>query len=179
MSLAALRRRCEARLRTLDLPVPFDVRTLCDALAAGRQRPILLQPISSPAGPSGLCLALPAADIILYEQQTSPLHQQQIILHELCHLLCGHRPAPAGPHDVPQAPFLHLSAEAVQRLLRRAGYSAEDEREAELLASLILERVRETPRTAIGAASPEDAGVLRGLAVCLEGRDPDAPRSPA
>jgi len=179
MNRGELRRRCEARLRTLDLPVPFEVRALCDALAAGRNRPILLQPITTPTGLSGLCLALPAADLILYEQQTSPLHQQQIILHEVCHLLCGHRLAQAGPAELPQAPFLHLSQETVQRLLRRAGYSAKDEQEAELLASLILERAAERPRAAIRAASPEAGGVLRGLAVCLEGRDPDAPQRPA
>ncbi len=35
-----LRRRCEERLRTIELPEPFDVRVFCDQVARDRGRPM-------------------------------------------------------------------------------------------------------------------------------------------
>lgn len=140
MDLKQLRRRCEARLRELDLPIPFDVRAFCDALARRRGRPILLRPVASGTDCYGLWVATPAEDIVFYEQETSPLHRDHIILHELCHLLAGHRPAPASTAEIARLLLPDLRPELVHCLLQRSSYSSDDEREAELLASLILER---------------------------------------
>src|SRR5689334_12997234 len=135
-----IRRRCEARLRGLDLPSPFDAGAFCRSLAARRARPIALHPFHSLAGPCGLWVATPTTDFIFYEQATTPLHQQHIILHEASHLLCGH--TATRPREDERLRFLlpDLDEELVRSVLRRATYSAEDEQEAELLASLIVAR---------------------------------------
>jgi hypothetical protein len=168
MDLRRLRRRCAARLRELDLPVPFDVRAFCEALGARRGRPIRLCPLTGPAGPCGLWAVGTEADFIFYEQATSPLHQQHIILHEVSHLLCGHQPTRVSDEEGSRLFFPHLDVEMVNRVLGRAAYSAEEEREAELLATLILERAARGGFTNAGPAAPEVAALLDRLEAALE-----------
>jgi hypothetical protein len=147
-----LRRRCEARLRELDLPDPFDARSFCKALGERRSRPIRLRAVPGGEGACGVWVSAPSADLIFYEKDTSPLHQEHIILHEISHLLCGHAPAPVTEHETSQLLFPDFDLETIELVLPRAGYSTEEEREAEILASLILERaaagspVRTSPR---------------------------------
>lgn len=168
MDLKRLRRQCEARLQALDLPASLDARSLGEALAACRGRPLLLQPVSNGAGPHGVWVAGPTVDVIFYEQETSPMHQEHIILHELCHLLCDHRPTPVSDTDYARLLFPDLHPGTVQHLLQRAGYSTDQEREAELLASLILERSVGTPPSTASAPSAEAELVVR-LEAALEG----------
>src|SRR5579859_5865141 len=104
-----LRKRCETRLRGIDLPVPLHVPSFCAAVERQRGRQILLRPMHSETGPCGVWLAGQSTDIIFYEKDTSPLHQQHIILHELSHLLCGHRPVPVSETELPQLLFPDLS----------------------------------------------------------------------
>ena len=172
MDLVRLRRRCEARLRGLELPVPFDVRAFAEGLALRRGRPIVLQPQPRAGGCSGLWVATPKTDVVFFEAETSSLHQEHIILHELCHLLLEHAPGglpPAGPAGL----FPDLRPEAVRRMLQRAGYSTEEDREAEFLASMILARaVRGGSRGTEPPAAPADpvaAGVLARLEESLDG----------
>ena len=168
MDLKRLRQRCEARLQALNLPTSFDARSLCDALAACRGRPILLQSVANGAGPHGVWVAGPSVDVVFYERETSPLHQEHIILHELSHLLCDHRPTPVSDVDYARLLFPDVHPETVQHLLQRAGYSTDEEREAELLASLILERSVGTPP--IGPpASDAEAGLVVRLEAALAG----------
>ena len=121
--------------------MPFDVESFCTVLSERRGRPIVLHPAASGAGPYGLWAAGPSTDVIFYEEATSPLHQEHIILHEVSHLLCGHEPAPVTEDEVAELLFPHLKRETIQRVLRRGGYSTDEEREAEIMASLIVERV--------------------------------------
>ena len=166
MDLKLLRRRCEARIEGWELPVPFDVHQLCRALAEQRQRPIVLRPLLGRDGPCGLWVAGPSSDFIFYAADTSPLHQQHIILHELSHLLCGHRTLPLGEDELRALLFPDLHAQTVERVLQRAGYSTADEQEAELLASVILQRVT-AHGPARSAVRPELAGLHRRLVACL------------
>lgn len=174
MELKELRRRCEARLRELELPTPFEARAFCAVLAGRRGRPILLRPIATRSGPWGLWVAGPSADFIFYERDTSPLHQEHIILHEASHLLCGHRPVPVADAELMQLLFPDLCPETVQRVLRRASYSGAEEQEAELLASLILERVGGTLASTAATDDPKAVQLLGRLAASLEqhGGDP-------
>jgi hypothetical protein len=120
----ALRRRCRRLLRELDVRPPLDVRELCDRLAASRGRPIRLvpYPIEVP-GPFGLWFATDAADFVVYQQETTRPHQNHIILHELGHMIAEH------PSD----------DESTVKVARRTCYDSEHEREAELIATIILE----------------------------------------
>ncbi|GGM81306.1 hypothetical protein GCM10012275_59940 [Longimycelium tulufanense] len=135
----ALRRRCRRLLRELDIQPPLQVKELCEQLGRQRGRPINLAPFPLPVpGPFGLWIAAADADHIVYQQETSPFHQDHIILHEIGHILAEHR---SDDHDEEfwLSMMPDLSPEAVRRALRRSSYDTAHEREAELVATLILE----------------------------------------
>ncbi|WP_280669268.1 MULTISPECIES: ParH-like protein [unclassified Kitasatospora] len=130
-------------------------------MAEQRGRPIELLPISwKPGIPCGLLVATGSADYIVYASDTSPLHRQHILLHEVAHLLCGH----ADEADTASGELMpHLSADLVRRVLGRTVYSEPQEQEAELLASMIMNRAV----WANSAAEPEpelEPGAARGAA---------------
>lgn len=182
--LRAVRRRCIARLRTLPLPVPFDLRVFCAALAAERGRLLLLEPFPIGAtlrrsprpspGPesatTGVWYAGAATDYIFYEHETSPLHQEHIILHELSHLLCGHPPRVEAATGLQATMLPHVRLDLIEGALQRGAYSTAEEREAEMLASLILERA--VPSAPGPSPLPDvgdgPAGTLRRLGAVLE-----------
>jgi hypothetical protein len=132
--MESLRRRCERRLRGIRVPHPFDLDHFSAEVAARRGRPLHRRPLHGlGAGtPCGLWLELPTADYVFYDPGTSPLHAEHIVLHEIAHILCGHR---AGPELARLFP--DLDPEVVARALGRSGHTTADEREAEMLASLI------------------------------------------
>jgi hypothetical protein len=147
-----LRRRCLARVRELSLPVPFDVRALCHEVAARRGRPLRLVPMTGLTDVCGLWISTDAMDLICYESDTTRPHQEHIILHELSHVLCEHYPV-----ELPTRTLLpDLDPAMVRTVLGRAGYSTDEEREAETLASLIRQhattRARGTLHTRLHGA---------------------------
>lgn len=141
MNLSQLRERCRQLLAGITIPSPFDIHAFCDQIATQRGRSIRLYPMASGPAPCGLWVATESTDYIFYEASTSPLHRDHIVLHELSHLLCDHPPAPAQDNELAQQLFPDLNASLVRHVLARSAYSATEEREAELLASLIRERV--------------------------------------
>ncbi|HLI52105.1 MAG TPA: hypothetical protein VKU87_09920 [Thermomicrobiaceae bacterium] len=108
--------------------------------------------------------------MIFYEEATTPLHQEHIILHELCHLVCDHQAPIVAPAEVRQLLFPDLNLETVERILRRSGYLAQEEQEAEMLASLILEQVPLTDSTKETVVDQQNAGLLERLAFSLEAK---------
>ncbi len=169
MNLDGLRRRCEARLKDLELPVPFDTQAFCDTLARQRGRPIVLQPAACGTGYYGLWVATRDTDVVYYERDTSALHQKHIILHEICHLLCGHQSTNVTDPAAQQLLFPDLQTAAMRHTLQRAGYSTDEEREAELLASLILDRAE---RAAAVVPDSAESTIERLGSVLEEGPQP-------
>ncbi|MFF3085716.1 DUF6545 domain-containing protein [Streptomyces nojiriensis] len=93
MDLEQLRAACEARVEALRLPHRFSTRDLRDAVAEQRGRPIVLRPLSTLGAtdaPCGIRLETPDADLLFYEEATSPLHQNHILAHEISHIICDH-----------------------------------------------------------------------------------------
>jgi len=155
----SLRERCEAILLDLPIPAPFDENAFCAALAARHGRPVVLQQLPLRATTSrsviyGLVISTSQCDIIIYERDTSRLHQRQIIVHEACHLIFNHRSTPFPEHALSEPFGATEGTGAPCPALGKPDHTEAEEHEAEVLASLILEQV------AIGAPS--------------EGRDPDA-----
>src|SRR6266542_1512104 len=130
--LQAVLRRCRACLRTLDLPEPFSVDALCTTIEQKRGRPLKLLPLASNAGPFGLLVASPRADYIFFAQDTTPVHQRHIVLHELCHVLFAHRSPVVADSELLQLLLPDLQPRLVDALLRRRSYTATEEQEAEL-----------------------------------------------
>jgi len=82
-------------------------------------------PIKVP-GPFGLWFMTGSMDVIFYQQQTTRPHQDHIILHEIGHIIAEH-PSDEGDEQ------------AIAALGRRTCYDSAYEREAELVATIILE----------------------------------------
>ncbi len=81
---------------------------------------------------------MPADDYIIYQEHTSRPHQAHIILHELGHLIAEHRSDEQG-NDVLQMIDTGIDPAAVRGALKRTSYDSADEREAETVATIILE----------------------------------------
>lgn len=139
LPLDHLRQLCEARLQTLGLPDAFDLNTVRAELARRRGRPIQLMPVPTGLGPHGLWAETDTADYIAYECETTPVHQRHIIAHELAHITCGHQSG-LDFDDLIRLLLPNVRPEVVRSVLGRSAFSTEEEREAELLASLMLER---------------------------------------
>ena len=163
MLLRDLRRQCASRIRALGLPDAFDLDLLRTELARRRGRPIELIPVNTGLGPRGLWAATDTADYVVYERETSPVHQRHIIAHELAHIACGHRSG-LSREDLARLLLPSLSGETVRGVLGRSVFSADEEREAELFASLVLERAPATqPLSASEAAVARFEAFLCGM----------------
>lgn len=145
MSLRQVRRRCEQTLKDVDVPVPFDGNVFRDVVARRRGRPIRLVAKATGVGPCGVWLSLPESDYVFYEASTSPVHRDHIIAHELGHLLCDHVSHETIPDEVLLSLMPDLDIEVVRRVLARTTYSASEEQEAEMIATLVLERSGHPP----------------------------------
>lgn len=90
-------------------------------------------------GPYGAWIATATADYVLYQQKTTKPHQDHIILHEVGHILAGHRTG-EDHHDEAlwQQEMPDISPGTIRRALRRTSYEAAEEREAELIATIVL-----------------------------------------
>ena len=168
MDLKALRRRCEHVLDGVPVPEPFDVDTFASTIAGRRQRPLHLLPKQTPVGPCGVWLALPDADYVFYENGTSAVHREHIILHELGHLLGEHEPHESVDDEVLRELLPGLDLAVIRRILGRTSYNAAEEQEAEMIASMVLERAgRRGPLGAERATKHGD--VIDRLTVTLGG----------
>jgi hypothetical protein len=87
--------------------------------------------------PSGAWLRTAGGDVILIDREASPLHRDHILAHELAHVLLGHD-QPDG--DATSLILPDLDPAIVHGVLARHCYRDAEEREAELLASLIMVR---------------------------------------
>jgi hypothetical protein len=135
--MGQLLQRCEQRVREMAIPRPFDLVTFCAHVEGLRGRKLQLRPMPGLAAtaPCGMWLALAQTDYILYEPNTSKLHSEHIILHELAHMLCDHRLS--MDNSVLAGLMPSIDPAIVKRVLGRVNYVTEQEQEAEMLASLI------------------------------------------
>lgn len=144
-----LRRSCEEQVDRLGLPYRFSMRELRDAISALRGKPIILRPLSTLGAidaPCGVRLETRDADLLFYEEGTSVHHQRHILTHELCHVYCDH---PGSLEvDASTSHALGVNPTLVMRMSGRTSYSTADECEAEMMASIIRQRIyreRESP----------------------------------
>ena len=136
------RKECEDLVAALDVPEPFDLGALCHRIGQASGRPIVLLPTAMIFGNlCGLWLALAQADYVFYEQRTTPLHQLHIVFHELGHILRGHSASRTLGEDVARALTAAVEPGEVQRVLGRDTYTDDAEYEAELIATLLLQRI--------------------------------------
>ena len=124
------RRQMRAALaRVYDLiPVPWSIDVLVQQVSDQRHRPIWLVPVRMPGdvAVSGLWLPAPHADFVCYEREATPARRDQIIGHELGHVLMDHDRID-GEQSAPDVGLPDLLAASitpslVRRFLARSAY---------------------------------------------------------
>lgn len=131
----ALRRGLRAVLVDAGIDTPRPITEVCTLLGERRGRPIVPVAWEFDAGdPYGAWLPTNATDWIFYQAATTQAHQAHIIAHELGHLLAGHTPEGSVSEDI------DTGAEPPwpRRALRRTSYDTQQERDAEVIATLLL-----------------------------------------
>ncbi|QLE70917.1 hypothetical protein FGW37_04220 [Streptomyces rectiverticillatus] len=134
-----LRRYCKRLLRRLDIQPPLKVEELCRKLGEHRGKPIRLIPWALPApGPFGVWISRTDEEHIFYQKETTRVHQDHIILHEIGHILADHQDGGAMDEDL-SVPGVDYPRDLILRRFRRTYYTEDYEREAELVATIIQE----------------------------------------
>ena len=134
-----------ALARELPIPVPWHRDTFIANIAGLRSRPIRLVPTDTAAldgGPCGLWLNGVDEDVILHEVGTSDYHIDQIVCHEIGHMLLGHGQGVGGADDDAFAAVDQLLPDidpaTVRAVLGRSDFRADQERDAEMFASMVM-----------------------------------------
>ena len=148
--LRKLRRESAALLAGLRLPGRADLAGLCEHLSQVRARPLHVVPVAMMAEqPCGMWVATQDSDWIFVDADTTPAHQEHIVLHEIGHMVCGHS---GGDHDAASF-FPDIDPELVRAMLARTTYSDEQEQQAEVMAYLLAETLRAPTSTSDDVAS--------------------------
>ncbi|MEV7394784.1 hypothetical protein [Streptomyces sp. NPDC091215] len=143
-----LHRRLRQELRSLGVTPPLDVDELVKALSERRGRPMVLRPCAlKKPGPSGLWIDHPQMDVILYQKETTRLHQRQIILHEILHVLVSEWGEDQETAEMSADEFVEvwsdlipaLDPKLIRRIAARCAYEDAEECSVELAATIILE----------------------------------------
>lgn len=151
-----LRQRLHRELTAIGINTPMPMAEVCRRLQERSGKPIrlLAYPLEVP-GAFGAWLSTPSADYILYQRETTPAHQEHIIAHELGHMLAGHS-SDEFEDELWRELLPDIPAEHIRRALRRTHYDTEDERAAEMAATMLLERAT-THRARTGRSSSQRA----------------------
>ncbi len=136
-----------AMARELPIPVPWDLDVFIQNIAALRGRPIHLIPTETAAlsgSPCGLWLTRDHDDLILHEVGTSQYHAMQIVCHEIGHMMLGHGRTRAFGADrereieMCQKVLPGIDPTAVNAVLGRTDFASDQERDAEMFASILM-----------------------------------------
>lgn len=126
-----------ALVRTLPVPVPWDRNAFIDGVARLRGRPIRVVPTVDKLAlsPCGLWMKRDHDDIVIHEAGTSEYHVDQIVCHEIGHMVLEHD---GGPAKMIFATALAGFDAAAGEIFGRTGFGDERERDAELFASMVM-----------------------------------------
>ncbi|AKN16941.1 hypothetical protein MHAE_01380 [Mycobacterium haemophilum DSM 44634] len=135
-----------ALARELPIPVPWDRNVFIDNLARQRRRPIRLMPSDTSAfteGPCGLWLIFDDEDVILYDAGTSDYHIDQIVCHEVGHMVLGHRSHQGSTDKTPKLELFSkmlpdLDLTTIQNVLGRKSFADDQELDAENFAHTLM-----------------------------------------
>ncbi|WP_406815359.1 hypothetical protein [Mycobacterium sp. M23085] len=137
-----------ALVRTLPVPVPWDRAEFIDGVARLRGRPIQVVPTVARLTMSacGLWMKRDRDDIIIHEAGTSEYHIDQIVCHEIGHMVLEHdrdpREAASGADGYfPKMIFATALAGLNPRMgaiLGRTAFDDDRERDAEMFASIVM-----------------------------------------
>ncbi|MFI9052492.1 toxin [Streptomyces sp. NPDC053427] len=154
MSLRELKRRCEEGLEDLPIPYPFSIEQLRLNMEEARGTSIIFHPIPeylvSLKTACGLRIGTDDFDVILHRERPTEYQTEHIQLHELTHVWLRHGTkldAEALAELVPvfQTDLIQRVLEGGATVQARANYRTDEEKIAELAASLIPRMARDVP----------------------------------
>ncbi|MCM2579724.1 hypothetical protein [Streptomyces meridianus] len=137
---SARKRRQGDLLAELDLSHVTNIRDLRPEVSRRAGRAVMLEPREQAPSVCGACAVTESAVYLFYDPRTSSMHQDHIIAHEFSHLLLGHhetRPLCALTPTL----ITTMDPAVVQMMLGRTKYDEDEERDTELLASLLQQRI--------------------------------------
>lgn len=142
--------RVLALVETLPRTAPWDLSRFVADVARSRGKPIQViahRGLAMLDQPCGLWIGRDDDDILVYDNTTSAYHGEQIVLHELGHVLLDHGGEQRSVVAVNQIARLlpDFDVSTVQQVLGRNVYDTEEERQAELFASVVLSQRRHAP----------------------------------
>jgi hypothetical protein len=158
--------RCEERVQSLGLPLSdrLSIEELCRHIGELRQRSVRLILLTLPsAGPHGLWVSTESHDYIFVEQLLVPVHQQQVILHEIGHVVCDHHASPILTEEASQLLLPSLDVNVVRQVMGREHSNSEAEIEAEFVGSLIGQRISTWTVQRTWAVPPEALEIAQRL----------------
>ncbi|MBN1317203.1 MAG: hypothetical protein JXA42_17095 [Anaerolineales bacterium] len=144
----------KTRMRALldEIDYDFSHFTLDDFvhwLEKWRERQIIFVPRDMPSTLFGAWVKAGGTDYIFFDKNTISIHQAHIQLHEMAHMICQH-PTVDVESDQTRAILLRAGAKdfssCFESLLLRSAHTDQVEEEAEMLTSLIQERVMSVRR---------------------------------
>lgn len=135
-----------ALVRSLPVPEPWDRAAFIDAVARLRGRPIRLVPTVDELalGPCGVWLKRDDDDIIIHEAGTSEYHIDQIVCHEIGHMVLEHDGGSRGDASGEYYPKMIFGSAlagfdpGAGVILGRTSFDDDRERDAEMFASLLM-----------------------------------------
>lgn len=147
MGMEDLRRQAAAAFRALDAPEDLTVESLQQLLEEDRGKEIIVRQVKSLGRDqvSGLWFSLPTTDLVLHAETSSPLHREQIILHEFAHMALRHERL-MGDEEHLASLLPDLSPSMVARCLARCKRQTEPEIVAESLADQFAAALARTRR---------------------------------
>lgn len=164
MRTRRLEKRCQELISALDIPEPFELTEFCHRLERKLGRAIHLVPITTPSGsPCAMWVRTARTDYIFHDRGISLLHRQHIILHEIGHILFGHKDGPPFAQGLAQLILPDLEAELIESILGRTAYTRQEELEAETFADLtllVVQRPRYRDAEVALPRSPETAEII-------------------
>jgi hypothetical protein len=164
----SLRKRCSAELAQLDLKPGAQIQDVVDQVGRQRGRPVRLVPFDLPvAAPEGFLIATGDEDFIVFERRAVPLYQRQIVLPEVAHLLFAHETETVLAEDAIAMMMPSLDPALVQRVLGREHTNSVAEQEAELLASMMGQRISPWSPDRSWDVVPEDRELVERLVRAL------------
>lgn len=112
-----------------------------------RGKKIVIQPANTLGGDqvSGLWLSTPDTELILHAETGSAIHSQQIILHELAHMILGHDKLMKNG-DFSRSLLPDLDSDLVVKALARCEHLDDVEVAAETLADMLASKLSTSRR---------------------------------
>lgn len=140
-------KRAHQAYQTFEFPTHLTMTSLLEFVAEFRGKPVEVRETPKLNGLPVCGLWVPAEnrERVYHAVSRGPLHRQQLVLHELSHMLLRHELYDSANWQG-LAAFKYLSAERVNKALARGNFSTDEERTAEAFADLLAAALREAPR---------------------------------